>query len=106
VVHLRENGFSVSEVSTDDPEGMAARYGVPPELRSCHLATVSGYLVTGHVPADVIWDLLTKKAAVLALAVPGMPIGSPGMEERGRPAERYNVLAFDARGRTSLYARR
>lgn len=80
------------------------KYNVPEKLRSCHTALIDGYVIEGHVPADVIDKLLKERPQVLGLAVPGMPIGSPGMEG-GKP-EPYNVLTFDKDGKTSVYARR
>lgn len=67
---------------------------------------VEGYVIEGHVPADVIDRLLRERPAIAGLAVPGMPIGSPGMEAPGRPAERYEVMAFDRQGRATVYASR
>ena len=80
------------------------RKQIPAPLRSCHTATLEGYLVEGHVPADVIQKLLKEKPRVEGIAVPGMPAGSPGMES-SQP-ERYDVLAFDASGKTSVFAKR
>jgi hypothetical protein len=80
------------------------RNNVPEKLHSCHTALIDGYVIEGHVPADVITRLLKEKPAVLGLAVPGMPVGSPGMEG-GKP-EPYNVFTFDKDGRTSVYAKR
>jgi hypothetical protein len=77
---------------------------VPQELYACHTAVIDGYVIEGHVPADVIHKLLKEKPAVLGLAVPGMPVGSPGMEG-GKP-EPYNVFTFDKNGKTSVYAKR
>jgi hypothetical protein len=78
--------------------------GVPEKLRSCHTALVQGYVIEGHVPAELIHRLLKEKPAVLGLAVPGMPVGSPGMEG-GKP-EPYEVLTFDKNGKTTVYAKR
>ncbi|MBM4296981.1 MAG: hypothetical protein FJ143_04505 [Deltaproteobacteria bacterium] len=77
---------------------------VPAKLRSCHTALIDGYIIEGHVPADLIEKLLKERPAVLGLAVPGMPVGSPGMEG-GKP-ERYDVLTFDKDGKTTVYATR
>ena len=82
------------------------RLGVPPALQSCHTALVEGYVIEGHVPADLIDRLLRERPSVVGLAVPGMPVGSPGMEAPGQVSERYQVLAFDQKGRTSVYASR
>jgi hypothetical protein len=77
--------------------------GVPAALASCHTALVADYVVEGHVPADVIDRLLRDRPSIMGVAVPGMPVGSPGMEVRGRPTERYQILAFDRSGRTTIF---
>ncbi len=79
---------------------------MPRALQSCHTAVVEGYVIEGHVPADLIDRLLRERPSVVGLAVPGMPVGSPGMEAPGRAAERYQVLTFDQKGRTTVYASR
>ena len=85
-------------------EAIKAKHGVPLRLRSCHTALVQGYVIEGHVPADAIARLLKEKSPVVGLAVPGMPIGSPGMA--GSNPQPYDVLAFDQEGRVSVYARK
>ncbi len=75
-------------------------------LESCHTAVVDGYVVEGHVPADLVHKLLDERPDVKGLAVPGMPIGSPGMETPGRQPERYQVLTFDRDGTVEVYATR
>lgn len=77
---------------------------MPSELQSCHTAIVDGYVIEGHVPAAEIQRLLKERPKVLGLAVPGMPIGSPGMEINGQPAEAYQVIAFAEDGSTSVFA--
>ena len=77
---------------------------VPEKLYSCHTALVQGYVIEGHVPADLIQRLLKERPAVAGLAVPGMPVGSPGME--GANPQPYEVISFDKAGRTFVYARR
>jgi hypothetical protein len=106
VVHLQANGFRVDKKDTPNSEldKIKAKYGVPPQLSSCHTAVIQGYVIEGHVPADLIEQVLKEKPEAIGLAVPGMPIGSPGME--GRNPEPYNVYAFDRQGRVWVYARR
>jgi hypothetical protein len=82
------------------------KLGVPPALQSCHTAVVEGYVIEGHVPADLIDRLLRERPPVIGLAVPGMPVGSPGMEALGQAAERYQVMAFDQKGRSTVLATR
>jgi len=105
-VYLRESGFPVKIEDHADLRPIKRRHGVPADLESCHTAVVEGYVIEGHVPADVIDRLLRERPAIAGLAVPGMPIGSPGMESPGHAPERYDVLAFDRSGRTTVYARR
>jgi hypothetical protein len=106
VDHLRKHGFTVDARDVTDLQAVKRKHGVPAGLASCHTALVDGYVVEGHVPADVIDQLLRERPKAIGLAVPGMPIGSPGMESPGQKAERYDILAFDARGGTRVYARR
>ena len=77
---------------------------MPEKLYSCHTAVVQSYVIEGHVPADLIHLLLNERPALAGLAVPGMPVGSPGME--GPNPQPYEVISFDKQGRTSVYARR
>jgi hypothetical protein len=106
VGHLRASGFTVKTDDVQDVAAIKARHGVPKPLESCHTAVVEGYVIEGHVPAETIKRLLRERPAVAGLAVPGMPLGSPGMESPGHPAQRYNVLTFDRGGRTTVYERR
>ncbi|MGH7606811.1 MAG: DUF411 domain-containing protein [Gemmatimonadales bacterium] len=86
---------------------MKERLGVPARLQTCHTAEVGGYIVEGHVPADVVKRLLSEKPAdVAGIAVPGMPTGSPGMEVPGRAAEPYDIFAWDRTGKTWVYDHR
>ena len=104
VDHLRAQGFRVETVDRDDLATAKAANGVPGELQSCHTATVGGYVVEGHVPAGDIRRLLAERPALAGIAVPGMPVGSPGMEVPGTPAERYDVVSFDRAGVTRAFA--
>ncbi len=96
VDHLRDNGFSVSVTDLKDVTPIKLENGVPRRLASCHTAIADGYIVEGHVPAEDIRRLLDERPKVSGLAVPGMPIGSPGME--GPNPKRYEVLSFGADG--------
>lgn len=90
----------------EDVQDMAtikSRYRVPLELQSCHTAIVDGYVIEGHVPVKEINRLLSERPDVIGLAVPGMPIGSPGMEADGVASEPFDVIAFDSQGNTSVY---
>ncbi len=89
---------------TADLAPVKARYHITPDLETCHTATVDGYVIEGHVPADVIKRMLRERPRIAGLAVPGMPPASPGMDmENGGP---YRVLAFTADGRATVYAER
>jgi len=104
VKHLQTNGFSVIAHDVADIMPYKAANGVPAALGSCHTAKVDGYVIEGHVPASDIKRLLKERPAVRGLAVPGMPAGSPGMEQ-GAHKDRYDVLTFDAQGKTAVYSR-
>lgn len=104
VDHLRENGFSVIVHDQNDLSAVKAANGITPQLESCHTAVIEGYVIEGHVPADLIARLLNERPEIAGLAVPGMPGGSPGMESS--PKEPYQVLAVGKDGRTSVYANR
>lgn len=105
VDHLRDHGFAVVERDTSDMAPIKAAHGTGGALESCHTGLVDGYVIEGHVPADLIARLITEKPeGVAGLAVPGMPMGSPGME--GPYKDDYDVLAFRKDGTTSVYAKR
>ena len=106
VAHLRRHGFRVKTEDLTDLQSIKTRHGVPAALQSCHTALVGGYVVEGHVPADLVDRLLQERPKVTGIAVPGMPVGSPGMEVPGRPADRYQVVTFDRSGQTGVFATR
>ena len=101
VDHLRANGLDVSIQEVRDLKEYRRKFGVPAELASCHTATIDGYAVEGHVPAREIQRLLKERPKAKGLAVPGMPVGSPGMEAAKTQA--YSVLLFDSSGRPTIY---
>lgn len=104
ITHLREAGFAVEVVDTNELLAIKTALGIPAELGSCHTAEIGDYLVEGHVPAADIKSLLAEApGGVRALAVPGMPVGSPGMEVPGRAADPYDVVALGDDGSTSVY---
>ena len=104
VKHLSASGFVVTTHDVSDMDEIKRTMNVPPALQSCHTAVVDKYVVEGHVPASVIKKFLAEKPSSLGLAVPGMPVGSPGME--GGKAEPYNVLTFERNGTSRIYAKR
>jgi hypothetical protein len=101
VEHLRDAGFEVDARNVTDLMSIKRDAGVPASNSSCHTALVDGYVVEGHVPADVIKKLLAERPEIAGVAVPGMPTGSPGMEGPG--AKPYDVLTFDRQGRNTVY---
>jgi hypothetical protein len=105
MAYMEQNGFPVTARDYESREAEQAVSQVPASLQSCHTAVVDGYIIEGHVPVEDINRLLAERpAGVVGLAVPGMPIGSPGMETPGQPAQPYDVLAFDQAGRTQVFA--
>jgi hypothetical protein len=104
IEHLRAAGFHVTAHDTSGLAGVRARYGVPPKLTACHTAVVDGYVVEGHVPADVIQRLLKERPDLVGVAVPGMPTGSPGMESE-MPMH-YRIFTFEKSGATAVYGSR
>ena len=101
--HMERSGFDVRVFDVSDLAGVKRGLGIPPKLAACHTATVDGYLLEGHVPAEDVERLLRERPPVRGLAVPGMPVGSPGME--GPNPERYEVLGFGGPGGQAVFAR-
>ena len=106
VKHVEEHGIRVDARDVADVGPIKEQLGVPSQLGSCHTAVIGGYVVEGHVPADVIKRMLREKPQIAGIAVPGMPAGSPGMEGDGSRKDRYDVIAIGRDGRTSVYATR
>ncbi len=102
--HLEANGFAV-KAHDQGNAAMRRRLGLPEHLGSCHTALVSGYLIEGHVPAREVRRLLRERPDALGLTVPGMPIGSPGMDgpEYAGRKDRYDVLLVDKKGKPRVY---
>jgi hypothetical protein len=103
VEHLRKHGFEVTSRDTSDVPAVKRTARVPDQLHSCHTAFVNGYVVEGHVPAADVQRMLTEKPRIAGIAVPGMPVGSPGME-MGSRRDRYDVVAFNRDGSTKVFA--
>lgn len=105
VAHMEQNGFKVKSHDVKDVTAIKKENGVTPQLASCHTAFVDGYVIEGHVPANDIKRLLRKRPKVTGLSAPGMPIGSPGMEQ-GQHKQRYNVISFDKKtGEQKVFSR-
>ena len=103
--HMTNAGYTVNSSDRADMNAIKDEHRIPANLRSCHTALVSGYVVEGHVPADVVAKLLAERpAGVVGIAVPGMPAGSPGMESPDGFKTPYQVLAFTKDGQSRVYA--
>lgn len=103
VAHLRKAGFAVRVADIEDVSPIARKLGVPNDLRSCHTAIAGGYFIEGHVPAGDIARLLRDRPKALGIAVPGMPLGSPGMEQGGR-VQPYETLLVAKNGSRRRFA--
>lgn len=104
--HMRKAGFDVEihDLAGQALTAVKLKYGVDSKFWSCHTAVVDGYVVEGHVPADQVIKMLKEKPEIAGLAVPGMPVGSPGMEVADKSKyESYNVLAFNKKGDSTVY---
>jgi hypothetical protein len=105
VKHMEQAGFEVVTKDQEDVQPIKRQYGVSSKLASCHTGVVNGYVIEGHVPGDLVQKVLKERPRIVGLAVPGMPAGSPGMEVGGRK-DPFEVVAWDAKGNTTVYAKR
>ena len=103
--HMEAAGFTVKSTKTEAMDAIKARYNVPLGLYSCHTAVIGDYVVEGHIPAEDVRRLLAEKPDVAGIAVPGMPLGSPGMDAGGEK-EPYTVFSFTASGERAVFAER
>ena len=99
-----KNGFTVQVQDVPNLSEIKTRYQIPAELQACHTAIVDGYVIEGHVPVTEVERLITEKPEIIGLSVPGMPVGSPGMEAPGNASQPFNVIAFDKSGSQSVFA--
>lgn len=102
IEHLRKEGFTVNDKLRDDMTAIKDRYGVPDKARSCHTAVIDGYVIEGHVPAADIRQVLAQRPAIKGLAVPGMVVGSPGMEA-GNRKDPYSVVSIETDGNLRVF---
>jgi hypothetical protein len=102
ISHLRKDGFEVEPVDVNDLGGVKSMSGIQPEQASCHTAKIDGYVIEGHVPAGDIRRLLAERPDAGGLAVPGMPMGSPGMDSPN--PQHYQVLLIGRDGSTQVFA--
>jgi hypothetical protein len=105
ITTMRRAGYRAKVVTIEDVSPLNKRYGVPFELSSCHLATVGDYVVVGHVPPADVARLLRERPKALGISVPGMPLGSPGMETPDGRKEPFQTLLLSPGGRTRVFAR-
>ena len=103
VDHLKAAGFNVKVTMVDDTAVARKKYGLPDKFGSCHTAVVAGHVVEGHVAASDVKKLLAMKPVAVGIAVPGMPVGSPGME-MGSRKDPYQVLLVDKQGRERVFS--
>ena len=101
---MEQNGYTAKVEDMQDLADVKSRYQVPIQLQSCHTAIVDGYIVEGHVPVTEIERLIIERPDITGLAVPGMPVGSPGMEVEGVDPQPFDVIAFDKSGKTEIFA--
>lgn len=102
IAHLEKNQFKVKDFIIEDVQAIKNKLGVAAELSSCHTALVDGYVIEGHVPASDIKKLLKLKPSVIGLSVPGMPVGTPGMEMGGQK-DAYDVVSFDKEKKYKIF---
>jgi hypothetical protein len=102
IAYMKQQGFNIKEIQTEDMDSIKRKLGVPKALESCHTAVVDHYVVEGHVPAEDVRKLLLDKPKALGLAAPGMPMGSPGMEMGGRK-DKFSILLFDQQGNADKF---
>ena len=101
---MEQSGFTVVEKPTGQMPSVKADHGVPYDMSSCHTALVGGYVVEGHVPPAEVKKLLKERPDATGLAVPGMPVGSPGMESANGYSEPYQVMLFGGTDKPKVYA--
>lgn len=104
ITHMEKHGFTVISHDTPDMTPIKQKHGVGVDLISCHTGVIHGYVVEGHVPADLVRKMLGDKPKIAGLAVPGMPMGSPGME--GGSKDAYDIVAFSKDGTRAVFASR
>ncbi len=101
---MEGNGYTVQVKNVSDLAAVKRNQQIPAQLQSCHTAIVDGYIIEGHVPVADLERLLADRPDIAGLAVPGMPVGAPGMEVDGAADQPFDVIAFDKAGQTEVYA--
>lgn len=105
VAHMRQAGFTVAVHVVEDPGTVRRARGLPDALASCHTGVIGGYAIEGHVPAADVARLLDERPEAIGLAVPGMPMGSPGMEAPGGRKQPFDTLLVLRSGQTRVFGR-
>ncbi len=102
VKHMQKHGFKIIDIKTEDMKAIKQKYNLPQNLGSCHTAIIDGYVMEGHIPADDIKRFLKQKPKFAGLAVPGMPLGTPGMES-GKRKQPFVIAAFNQKGEIQVF---
>jgi hypothetical protein len=102
VEHAKKHGFQITDIKTDDMASIKQKYNISSDLESCHTTIINGYVTEGHIPADDIKRFLQEKPDMIGLSVPGMPLGTPGMES-GDKKQPFAVFAFNKTGTPQVY---
>src|SRR6187401_1048775 len=101
--YLRDNGFEVTVIPTNDLATLSEEHGIPPDLQGCHLSLIGDYAIGGHVPVDIVKRLLASNPPLKAITLPGMPAGGPGMMP-GVKTGLFRVYAINKDGKSTVYA--
>lgn len=104
VGYMEQHGYTATVEMVEDIAVVKEEHNIPTAVWSCHTALLDGYIIEGHVPVEAIERLLTERPPVAGIAVPGMPVGSPGMEMAGAAPQPFDVVTFDASGATAVYS--
>ena len=103
VTYMHTQGFETDVKEMDDVTEIKRSFGVPAKLESCHTAFIGGYVIEGHVPADLVKKILADRPKIVGLSAPGMPADAPGMGTGKTP---YDVISWDKAGKTAVFAKR
>ncbi len=102
IEHAKKHGFQITDIKTDNIEAIKQQYNIPADLASCHTSIIDGYVMEGHIPADDIKGFLKQKPDLVGLTVPGMPLGTPGMEA-GDNKQPFDILALEKNGAVEVF---
>lgn len=99
---MQKHGFKITDIKTENMKAVKQKYNLPQQLTSCHTAIIDGYVMEGHIPADDIKRFLKQKPKFAGLAVPGMPLGTPGMES-GNRKQPFVIAVFNQKGEIQVF---